>query len=102
MRRHAEAHPPTRPNGQYNRRRTSRRADEPTSRRARGSGSGETLTWHKASMSDSGGNCVQVARTTQGIAVRDSKNPDGPRLLFTDAEFTAFLHGARSGEFDGI
>ncbi len=53
-------------------------------------------------MSDSGGNCVQVARTTQGIAVRDSKNPDGPRLLFTDAEFTAFLHGARSGEFDGI
>ncbi|WP_369125383.1 DUF397 domain-containing protein [Catenulispora pinisilvae] len=60
------------------------------------------MTWHKASMSDSGGNCVQVARTTQGIAVRDSKNPDGPRLLFTDAEFTAFLHGARSGEFDGI
>jgi hypothetical protein len=35
-----------------------------------------------------------------GAQVRDSKNPDGPVLTFTEAEVTAFLAGARAGEFD--
>jgi hypothetical protein len=34
--------------------------------------------------------------------MRDSKDPDGPILLYTGAEFTAFLEGARKGDFDGI
>jgi hypothetical protein len=32
--------------------------------------------------------------------VRDSKNPHGPMLQFTPAEWRAFLAGARCGEFD--
>jgi hypothetical protein len=34
------------------------------------------------------------------IAVRDSKQPDGPALLFTLAEWDAFVGGVRDGEFD--
>lgn len=34
------------------------------------------------------------------IAVRDSKNPNGPALLFTPDEWHAFVAGARNGEFD--
>lgn len=59
--------------------------------------------WRKSSYSTNGGNCVEVAvlagneLATPGtagavIAVRDSKNPDGPRLYFTSAEWRAFVH----------
>jgi hypothetical protein len=34
------------------------------------------------------------------VAVRDSKNPDGPKLVFTPSEWKAFLGGVRTGEFD--
>ncbi|MEU8054619.1 DUF397 domain-containing protein [Microbispora bryophytorum] len=58
--------------------------------------------WKKSSRSgDSGGNCVEVARNLPGvIAVRDSKDPDGPKLLFTPSEWDAFIGGVRDGEFD--
>lgn len=58
--------------------------------------------WHKASRSNGNGgnNCVEVAILPNGVAVRDSKNRDGPVLYFTRAEWTAFLSGARAGEFD--
>jgi hypothetical protein len=36
------------------------------------------------------------------VAVRDSKDPDGPVLLYTRAEWRAFLHGAKAGEFDDL
>ena len=35
-----------------------------------------------------------------GIAVRDSKNPDGPHLVFTGGEIDAFFDGVKRGEFD--
>ncbi|MDF5756470.1 DUF397 domain-containing protein [Spongiactinospora sp. TRM90649] len=55
-------------------------------------------TWVKSSFSgDNGGNCVEVATTTGVIAVRDSKDPDGPKLLFTSAEWNTFLHSLKSG-----
>ncbi len=58
--------------------------------------------WRKSRYSGSnGGNCVEVARNLPGIvAVRDSKDPDGPRLVFTLDEWEAFISGARDGEFD--
>ncbi|WP_435824364.1 DUF397 domain-containing protein [Microbispora amethystogenes] len=58
--------------------------------------------WKKSSRSgDSGGNCVEVAGNLPGvIAVRDSKDPGGPALLFTPGEWNAFLGGVRDGEFD--
>ncbi|HEY0001001.1 MAG TPA: DUF397 domain-containing protein [Actinoplanes sp.] len=58
--------------------------------------------WHKSTRSGgNGGDCVEVARNLPGIvAVRDSKDPDGPALTFTRAEWSAFLAGVRAGDFD--
>ena len=45
-------------------------------------------------------NRVEVAFVDQAIAVRDSKRPAGPALIFTAAEWDAFVGGAKDGEFD--
>ncbi len=45
-------------------------------------------------------NRVEVAFVGEAIAVRDSQNPDGPALIFTPAEWDAFVGGAKDGEFD--
>ena len=45
-------------------------------------------------------NCVEVAFVDDVIAVRDSKNPAGAVLLFTQGEWDAFVEGAKDGEFD--
>ena len=60
----------------------------------------DTLTWVKANASGAANNCVEIARTPDSVRVRDSKNPGGPILAFTRAEWAAFLDGARNGEFD--
>jgi hypothetical protein len=58
--------------------------------------------WRKSARSGgTGGNCVEVAGNLPGIvAVRDSKDPDGPALIFTPDEWRAFSAGIRDGEFD--
>jgi hypothetical protein len=57
------------------------------------------LNWRKSTFSGNGGDCVEVARNLPGIvAVRDSKDPDGPVLTFTADEWRAFISGARAGE----
>ncbi|MEO3871416.1 DUF397 domain-containing protein [Nonomuraea sp. B12E4] len=58
--------------------------------------------WRKSSYSSgNGGQCVEVAMNLPGVvAVRDSKVPDGPNLLFTSLEWKAFVSGVRAGEFD--
>ncbi len=58
--------------------------------------------WIKAAASAQGGNCVQMRRQARGIEVRDSKDPDGPVLHFTDAEFAAWVDGAKKAEFDHL
>ena len=52
----------------------------------------DRATWRKSSYSGTnGGNCVEVAHNLPGaVAVRDSKNPDGPALVFTPADWAAF------------
>ncbi|MEV0442532.1 DUF397 domain-containing protein [Streptomyces spectabilis] len=51
-----------------------------------------TVTWHKSTYSDaSGGNCLEIAPREGGIPVRDSKDPDGPKLLFRPAAWSAFI-----------
>ncbi|MFJ6901787.1 DUF397 domain-containing protein [Streptomyces hokutonensis] len=56
--------------------------------------------WRKAKASQGNGECVEVAFVGEAVAMRDSKNPDGAKLIFTPGEFQAFLSGARNGEFD--
>jgi hypothetical protein len=58
--------------------------------------------WRKSTFSGSnGGGCVEVARNLPGIvAVRDSKDREGPALVFTPGEWRAFLDGVRAAEFD--
>jgi hypothetical protein len=50
-------------------------------------------TWRKASRSSSNGdNCVEVATNISGVvAVRDSKDPHGPVLTATPAQWRAFV-----------
>ncbi|MEV4704478.1 DUF397 domain-containing protein [Actinoplanes sp. NPDC049316] len=58
--------------------------------------------WHKSSRSSgNGGDCVEVAGNLPGVvAVRDSKAPDGPALVFTPGQWRAFITGVKTGEFD--
>jgi hypothetical protein len=58
--------------------------------------------WRKSSYSgDNGGNCVEIAwNLRDAVAVRDSKDPQGPKLVFTPDEWRAFAAGVRDGEFD--
>ncbi|MBB4705705.1 DUF397 domain-containing protein [Sphaerisporangium siamense] len=45
-------------------------------------------------------NCVEVAIVDGLIAVRDSKDPANPALLYTESEWQVFIDGAKNGEFD--
>lgn len=57
--------------------------------------------WRKSSRSGNGGNCVEVADNLPDIiAIRDSKNPDGPALVFTRSRWQTFLAGIKGGTFD--
>lgn len=69
--------------------------------------------FYKSSYSSSGGNCVEVAaapghevavenKSSDGevFVVRDSKNPGVAPLVFTRAEWDAFVEGVKDGEFD--
>ncbi|MEV8328625.1 DUF397 domain-containing protein [Kitasatospora sp. NPDC056731] len=58
-------------------------------------------TWRKSSYSGQGGQCIEVADGFIDVQpVRDSKDPDGPVLLFPSAAWQAFVTSTRAGEFD--
>jgi hypothetical protein len=59
--------------------------------------------WQKATYSNPTGNCFELAKLPDGrIAVRNSRYPSGPALVYERAELAAFLDGAKAGEFDGM
>jgi Domain of unknown function (DUF397) len=58
--------------------------------------------WRKAKSSVGNGACVELASMDGMVAIRDSKDPAGPVLRYTRAEWHAFLDGAKKGEFDDL
>lgn len=62
---------------------------------------GDNTDWQKSSFSDTG-NCIEVRRSNDRVEVRHSKDPGQPNLMFTVAEFAAFAHGIKAGEFDHL
>ncbi|MQY20491.1 DUF397 domain-containing protein [Nocardia macrotermitis] len=57
--------------------------------------------WFKSSRSGPAKDCVEVAwLAADYVGVRDSKNPDGPALVFTPGEWSTFTRGVKDGEFD--
>jgi len=59
--------------------------------------------WRKSSASNSQGACVELAKLASGeFAVRNSRNPEGPALIYTRAEIAALIEGVKMGEFDDL
>lgn len=58
------------------------------------------MQWYKSSYSSGSGECVEVARTIDGLAVRDSKNSDGGELVILSAQWAAFTAGVKTGRFE--
>jgi hypothetical protein len=60
-----------------------------------------TVQWRKSGHSGhEGGACVEVADLIPAIAVRDSKDPDGPKIIIDRAAFTALTSTIRAGALD--
>ncbi|MFA1540610.1 DUF397 domain-containing protein [Actinomadura monticuli] len=60
-----------------------------------------SLRWRKSTKSGSeGGTCVEVAEMASNVAVRDSKDPDGPKLAFGREVFAALASDIRAGRYD--
>jgi hypothetical protein len=60
-------------------------------------------TWRKSTYSGGqGGDCVEVADGLPVIPVRDSKDPEGPALIFPPAAWTAFITAVKAGRYPAV
>jgi hypothetical protein len=60
-----------------------------------------TLNWRKSTYTTGQGNCVEVARNLHSaVAVRDSKDPNGPKLVTSPADWRSFTATVKAGRFD--
>ncbi|MFD8082840.1 DUF397 domain-containing protein [Kitasatospora sp. NPDC059722] len=60
-----------------------------------------SVHWRKSTYSGGGGECIEVAPGFTGVMpVRDSKDPEGPALIFSPAAWQSFITAIRTGEFD--
>ncbi|RAY10638.1 DUF397 domain-containing protein [Actinomadura craniellae] len=57
------------------------------------------LVWRKSSHSTSQGECVELAPLPPGVAIRDSKNPDGPKIVLAGSAFMNLLTRVKRDEF---
>jgi Domain of unknown function (DUF397) len=61
------------------------------------------VEWIKSARSNSSGNCVEFARLGAGqVGVRDSKDPDGPALVFGAGEVAGFIRALKGGAHDEL
>jgi predicted secreted Zn-dependent protease len=60
-----------------------------------------SLTWRSA-LSCNGGGCVKVAVSGQTVFIGDTKEPSGPVLSYTPAEWRDFVFGIKNGDFDDL
>jgi hypothetical protein len=59
--------------------------------------------WVKSSASWGEGNCVELTGLADGeVAIRNSRQPEGPALVYTRTEMAAFVAGVKAGEFDHL
>jgi hypothetical protein len=59
--------------------------------------------WRKSRRSSAQGNCVETARLPgDQVAVRNSRHPQGPALIFSQAEVRAFVADVKDGDFDNL
>ncbi len=61
------------------------------------------VTWRRSDHSNPNGSCVELAELAGGaVAVRNSRHPGGPALIYTPAEINAFILGVKDGQFDDL
>jgi Domain of unknown function (DUF397) len=59
--------------------------------------------WRKSTASNPSGSCVELAELPGGaVAVRNSRDAEGPALIYPRDEMAAFLRGMKNGEFDEL
>jgi uncharacterized protein DUF397 len=61
------------------------------------------VSWRKSDHSNPNGSCIELAELADGaVAVRNSRYPGGPALIYTPAEISAFILGVKDGQFDDL
>jgi hypothetical protein len=59
--------------------------------------------WWKSGRSSAQGNCIETAKLPgHEVAIRNSRHPQGPALIFSQAEVWAFLEGVKDCDFDDL
>ncbi|MEV7013993.1 DUF397 domain-containing protein [Streptosporangium sp. NPDC051022] len=61
------------------------------------------VVWRKSHFSNPSGNCVEMAALPGGaVAIRNSRDPQGPALIYSPHELDAFVQGVKGGDFDDL